>query len=373
MFKSLLFLLLLLPFTAISQFTITGKIINSSDKTPVASASVFLNNAVVGTKTNDDGTFTLTGVRLGQYDLVVSIVGYETSHQNVMVNADVKLPAIEIVSKMILLKEVRIKSKDDWAKNYETFKRYFFGESEYAGQCKILNKNLPDILDLDYDRQTKTFTAKSSDYLEIENKALGYKIRYMLSDFNRDDKTGDFYYEGTTLFEELKGSKSQIRKWKKNRLDAYEGSSMRFLRSTISNTLEDEGFKALRLIRKPNPAYDGFNAKFLQTLVSTPLTINDFVKLTNEPGTFALSFTDCLYIIYNKKKAHRQDKSISSSKSSPEFLDDPLTTTLIFNGPYSLYDNNGIIINPRSLVFDGNWGNRLVAELLPVDYVPETK
>ena len=55
---------------------------------------------------------------------------------------------------------------------------------------------------------------------------------------------------------------------------------------------------------------------------------------------------------------------------SPDFMDDPLTTTLIFNESNIFFDNNGVIINPLGLLFDGNWGRRLTAELLPVDYVP---
>ncbi len=56
-------------------------------------------------------------------------------------------------------------------------------------------------------------------------------------------------------------------------------------------------------------------------------------------------------------------------KDIPDYLNDPLVTIVSFNDPYAFYDNNGIIINARSTLFDGNWGHRLIAELLPVDYV----
>jgi hypothetical protein len=370
MIRLALLLLFLLPLTCLAQYVITGKVMNAADKTPVANASVFLNNAVVGSKSADNGAFTLTNVRPGQYDLVVSSLGFETLHQNIMVNGDMKLATIELTAKIMMLQEVKIKPKGDWAKNYERFKQYFFGNSPYAQQCKILNKNLEDLLDLDYEKKTRVFTARSNDFLEIENKALGYKIRYQLQELKSDGISNINYYEGTASFEELKGSKSQLRKWRKNRLSAYEGSSMHFLRSVIANDFKNEGFEVLRLIRTPNPKYTGLGPKYSQTVVNIPLTAGDFARLTDVKGEYALSFSDCLYVLYDKKRAHLSAQALQVASKTPQFLDDALTTTVIFNEPNAFFDNNGIIINPLSLLFDGNWGRRLIAEMLPVDYVP---
>ncbi|ASU36001.1 carboxypeptidase-like regulatory domain-containing protein [Mucilaginibacter xinganensis] len=372
MIKSLLFILFLLPLAGFAQYVISGKVLNSTDKTPVANASVFLNNAVAGSKTDDKGIFTINGVRPGQYDLVVSSLGYETSHQQIMVSADIKLPDINFQPKVMMLQEVRIKPKGNWSKNYEKFKQYFFGNSEYARQCKIVNKNIEAILDLDYDSKTRVFTAHSDDFLEIENKALGYTIKYQLQELKSDGVSNINYYAGTASFGELAGSKSQTRKWQKNRLSAYQGSSMHFLRSVIANRFPAEGFKVLRLIRKPDPEYKGPGATFKSTLVNIPLDVNDFVKLTDVQGEYALTFSDCLYVMYDKKRAHLKQNESNAIINTPQFLDDPLTTTVIFNEKNAFFDNNGIIINPLSVLFDGNWGHRLIAELLPVDYVPES-
>ncbi|MDP9078210.1 MAG: carboxypeptidase-like regulatory domain-containing protein [Bacteroidota bacterium] len=369
MIKSFFLFLFLLPFTCLSQYVITGKVINSADKTPVANASVFLNNAAVGTKTDEHGAFTLTGVRQGQYDLVVSILSFEPSHQNIIVNNDIKLPVIELAPKVMMLQEVRIKPKTNWAKDYEKFKRLFFGNSDFAGKCKIVNKGLPDILNLDYYPEVGVFTASSNDYLEIENKALGYRIRYLLAKLVSDQRTGINYYEGTSSFEDLKGSESQMRKWKKNRLAAYEGSSMHFLRSVVSNTVTHEGFKVLRLIAKSGAGNKNSISHSFRTLVSIPLNDSDFVRQTDVKGEYALTFKDCLYVMYNKKRSHLGNTPTAEWASSKQW-DEALITTLIFNEPYSFFDNNGIIINPTSVIFDGNWGQRLVADLLPVDYVP---
>ncbi len=361
----------ILPFTCLAQYTITGRVINSNDKTPVANASVFFNNAVAGSKTDDKGGYAITNVRPGQYDLVVTCLGYETLHQAVTINGDLKLTDISLTPKVMMLQEVKIKPKTDWLKNYEFFTEHFFGTSPFAQSCKITTKGLPDLLDLDFDKKTQLFTAKSFDFFEIENKALGYKIKYMLIDFTFNRKDGSFYFEGNSSFEEMKGSKSQMKRWKANRLSAYQGSSMHFLRSVIGNTFANEGFKVMRLIRKPNPEYTGIGPKYTQTLVNKPLEAQDFVKLTNVKGTYALNFSDCLYILYNKRRAFKGNQATNTTTQTPEFLDDPLATTLIFNEEYALFDANGIIANPQSVSTDGNWGHRLTAELLPVDYVSE--
>jgi len=172
-------------------FKITGRVVNSSDKKPVANASIFLSNSAVGAKTADDGTFKLNNAKPGKYDLVVSFVGFETYRKTITVNdQDIALPDIEIKPQAIILNEVSIKPVIDpnRERNYEWFKEEFLGTSELAQECKILN---PEILDLDYDEGSKILTASSQDFLEIENDALGYKIKYLLTNFKLDVKRSE--------------------------------------------------------------------------------------------------------------------------------------------------------------------------------------
>lgn len=353
------FFALFLPFIALGQYHISGRVLNLADKKPVASASVFLSNATAGTKTNDDGTYTISNVRGGQYDLVVSIVGYGYYQQTIMVTKDINLPDIEIIPKSIELREVKIRPDPKWAQHYDMFRREFLGYSDNAGQCKILN---PKVIGFSYDDVGRELTANSSDFIEVENKALGYKVKYLLSKFTKNYYTGLLYYEGQALFENLNGKESQKRRWQKNRQDAYNGSSMHFLRTVIAGQLQSEGFKVLRLVRKPNPEYvGGLNNKYVETLVTAPLAINDFGRLTDQKGQYAITFKDCLYVMYNKKPA---------AKGESEIIPQYITSIVSFEEPYAFFDNNGIIINPQSIVFEGQWGKSRIAELLPVDYEP---
>lgn len=358
MFKSLLLIFWLSPLVVLGQYHISGRVVDLTDKKPLGNASVFLNNATAGTKTNDDGTYTVTQVRGGQYDLIISIVGYATYRQTIMVNNNLILPDIELVPQAIALREVQIHPDPEWAKHYDMFRREFIGTTENGRKCKILN---PKVLDFHYDKVARELTATSSDFVEIENKALGYKVKYLLTNFSMNYVTGVFYFEGPAFFEELEGRESAKKKWRQNRLKAYQGSSRHFLRSVIANQVAEEGFKVERLIRKPNPDYNGnLGTKYISTLVNTPLAPREYAMRTQIKDQYAMAFNDCLYIVYNKKP----------DKGGTEFSPQYTVSIVTFEEPYAYFDNNGTIINPLSTINEGAWANNRMAEVLPVDYEP---
>jgi hypothetical protein len=345
-FKQLLFITWLLPFAAVGQYNITGRVIDKDTRKPVAAASIFLSNASAGTVSVNNGTFIIAGVRGGQYVLVISIVGYAPYRQTILVNNNLTLPDEEISLQPIALKEVHIGIDKHWAEHYAIFKQEFLGSSNNAKQCKILN---PHSLDFEYNKTKDELTASTSGFLMIKNKALGYKIKYMLSSFSKNNTTGTIYFEGAALFEDLPGREARINQWKKNREQAYLGSSMHFLRLAITNHLAAAGFKVERLIRKLNPAYTGgLDGKYIETLLTTPMSATDYVQRTNKSGEYAIQFNDCLNIVYNNETLN--------------------TSVVAINAPCLFFDNNGIILNPQYIELQGVWGESRMAELLPVDY-----
>lgn len=361
--RSIALFLILFPLFALGQFKVTGKILDSADKKPIPGATVFLANASVGTASNTDGTFTLENVRSGQYEVVISMLGYNTHRQVLMVNSDLLLKTIFISAKSIVLNEVKITPNAEWEHNYALFKQEFLGTSVYAQDCKILN---PEILDLQFDKISRVFTASAQNFLIIENKALGYKIKYLLNTFEKDNKQGSLYYAGEASFEEMKGKKSAEKRWTKNRVAVYKGSSMHFLRTAMGNDLSAEGFKVLRLIRKPDPKYNGLGNKYIDALVTTPLTEDAYVGRTDARGLFVLKFDDCLYVMFNG------GKPIEADDNNPKGIG-WITTTIMFNKPYAIFDANGIFTDPAALTFDGTWGLSRMATMLPVDYEPASK
>jgi len=393
------------------KFNISGKVFNSSDKKPIVGASIFLSNSTIGGTTDNAGTFSLANVNAGKYTLVVSVVGFDIYTQEIILgNSSLNLQAIYLNPQTITLAEVKIKSdakKDSYADwYYATFKREFLGTSDLAQDCRILN---PEVLDFSYDDITSTLTASSYDFLEIENDDLGYKIKYLLTNFklvNKGPTAKEIHYEGSVFFTAMKGTPRQEHRWAQNRQDVYEGSSMHFFRSVLNDQLDEAGFEAFRLaiylnplrpadsliaarVKKFNIAYHDFKdkanfdslvywrnklrlPKIIQEL--QPLHKQDVVSASDRPGIFRFGDNkDAVLVVYNSGRHFPDIKQLNDFANLNFILNKPNNkefTLLNFEEPYTLFDNNGGTLNPNSLVFTGAWvGNRL-AELLPLNYEP---
>jgi hypothetical protein len=209
---SMRFVLYLLIAVMLPQFvfaqdgaTITGKVTSADLQIPLAKASVFLSNATFGGATDNDGNFALRNVKPGQYELVVSYVGYESYHKTILVGSAPINLNIAMQMKSIGLAEVTIGVHKFSKENYAMFMKYFLGESANARQCKILN---PKIVDLSYNRLDKKLTGHSDEFIIIENRALGYRLKYLLGKFEFDGINEIISIGGQPLYEDLKGSKS---------------------------------------------------------------------------------------------------------------------------------------------------------------------
>ncbi|HSM62603.1 MAG TPA: TonB-dependent receptor, partial [Gillisia sp.] len=76
----LIYLVLALTVSTISfaQNSLTGKVIDAETNDPVLSATIYIPKLEKGALTNFDGTFKIDNISTGNYDLVVSSVGYST-------------------------------------------------------------------------------------------------------------------------------------------------------------------------------------------------------------------------------------------------------------------------------------------------------
>ena len=386
-------LFLLFPLALLAQTgSITGKVARLDTKTALGKASVFLSNSSYGTISNDDGTFTLNGLKPGQYQLVVTMVGFEDFNQTVMIPRDPKEPIkvnAELMPKVTELHEVVITDPANWKQNYEKFVKLFLGESNNAKKCKILN---PHEISLIYRKSKQTLEGWSNDFIEIENRALGYKVKFMLKSFSYDEINNIISWEGKVLYTEMPGSATQKKIWEAKRNDIYYGSNMHFFRSVQNAKMSEEGFVAMILVRKPNPErppqevivkrikqWERINTdsanrwkrlynlpKYEESLQRQPLKETDFASATNQPGIFAISFPQYLYVMYTKKRESMDFKDIYHPLDMPNYE----TSIITLYKPYALFDMNGIIVSSQSTLFEGTWSKNKIAELLPVDYVP---
>ena len=367
MLKYFFTILFCLPLFVIAQINISGSVTDISTNKPVENASVILSNTSIGAKTDNSGAFTLRYAKSGQYDLVISIIGYETYHKVITVtNENIVLEDVKITGKTTLLKEVVIRPDAEMERNFELFKQEFLGSSESAKACKILN---PNIIDVSSDNKAEILSASSNDFIEVENDALGYKVKYLLTKFTRNYHTGILYFEGSVLFENLPGSEKQQKKWINARAKAYYGSLAHYLKSCLKNNAANNGFETRQLIQKPNPQRlpdDLIQAKLKVSrnqlpgnlkmrdslsfwekqeqlpkasllLIKTPINPAELIHPTDQVGIHALVYPDMLDVVYTKIHDNSSRSLVFRQFNMPDYL----TTIISIRGKYVLFDENG--------------------------------
>lgn len=109
--KSLFLSILVLFIGVASQaqaFTVFGKVTDNKME-PLAFATIQVKELGIGTTTKEDGSFSVN-VEVGQYNLVVSMIGYKTQVVNIVVNKDYPLNIV-LEEEQKSMEEVVVKAK----------------------------------------------------------------------------------------------------------------------------------------------------------------------------------------------------------------------------------------------------------------------
>ncbi|TKB97378.1 carboxypeptidase-like regulatory domain-containing protein [Pedobacter cryotolerans] len=404
MTKKLIILLLFLcipPFIhAQSTSTITGTVRDKKETLP--GAAVYVSGYKIATLTNNDGKFSLPKLSPGNYDILIQMIGYLPYSKNVIISDKPVTLNITLQENVNLLKEVVIKPDPNRAYYIALFKDFFIGKTPNAADCKILNT---DALIIDDDKTQSLLTVKASDFLIIENKALGYKLRYLLEYFEYDYNIKMVFYAGHPHFEEMKGSGAKQKKWLKNRAIAYNGSSEHFFKSLYDNTITQEGFVINKISKIPNknrPADSLINAKIKQLTtgkngLTNVLTFNGsdslsyWLKQRKEPKEFSvvsrkdvlvdtlvskfnddlktIKYNNELYVIYKNEKETSVFNSSGLKQNRPMDLNDFQISVLKLLNPSVNFYGNGAVADPRALLYKGFWAYEKVADMVPMDYL----
>jgi len=393
---------------AIAQntFSITGIVRDQKDGLP--GAGIYISGYKIAAVADNDGKFKINNLKPGNYDLLVQMVGYLPYSKNVIISD--KSVQVELILKenTVQLDEIVIRADPNRAKYIAQFKEFFIGRSPNSSQCKILN---PNVLIVDFDVTQSTLTVKTNEFLIVENRALGYRLKYMLDHFEYNSRTHIIYYSGHPSFEELKASGSKRQKYINNREVAYYGSAQHFFKSLYQNTTKEEGFIINKMIKVPNPnrypdqvIYD--NISKLKTLrektgirktgekidtaqlafwkkqLEMPRYIDKFSRAEVLTDTLVhyynqnlkyLNYTDALCIQYTKER-----ESLAYSKTGfwifrpLDIPDYEISLVNLMQAPVRFYENGGIY-DSRGIMYEGYWAYEKVADMVPMDYVPLTK
>ncbi|GAA4098735.1 carboxypeptidase-like regulatory domain-containing protein [Mucilaginibacter panaciglaebae] len=370
--KSLLLTLAAIFFTVLVQaqvfLPVTGTVVDEKGDL-VKGATVFISGSLFKTVTDDKGEFRINSLTAGSYQLVVRMMGYAIFDRAIILEnkpIDVNVP---LIIKPIALSEVTIGPGDAWDSYYVLFKGQFLGTSRFADGCEILN---PKILSFNYNKKKGILTAEADDFILIENKRLGYHIRYLLRDFQFTINSNTAIFDGDALFDEMEGSKGRREDWARNRYDAYKGSFMHFLRSVYANNALKEGFIA-------NPLFKGFLKADgdvdvpMVTIDTRPVRFDTILKKVDT--TFQSLRTNQLYVTYDPKKAANLKTNLKTATLKDIKLDNNGTESTMVKLPFkqAVIDRRGNYTNYRAFFIHGDMASRRVGDKLPFDYEPPVK
>jgi hypothetical protein len=341
---------------AFSQNTlsISGNVKNQTGQN-VESATVYVDGGSKYSKTDLNGDYSLSNLTPGTYNIAVSIVGYAPQKKNVILKNSSGRVSFIINEQQIALKEVVIGSNSKRKELLKTFIERFIGPTENAKNCEILNTDI-----IEFTTEKAILMATSPDYLVIENRNLGYRIKYLLKRFTYDAARNLTSYAGDCIFEEMKGSLKERAKWAVNRRKVYFGSFMHYLRSIYAGSDLSAGFKTFAFIDPKQ-----------RLLKKEPVDMKKYISKID--STFIrFSFGQTLTVVYDRKSVFKLDRLEAEAELSPmDFARLGLRSTEIsLYLDYTLIDRNGNYLDYRSFLLHGHWGNLQIGDRLPLDYDP---
>lgn len=373
---SILFTLLLISTQGFGQssFILKGVVKDANTQEIMPFATVFFAGTTFGTTTNDKGQYAITVNQSGTYDLVVKFLGYETYAAQVRLgSAEVSKLDISLTPGARDLGSVVVVAKKNasWKRYLQDFESVFLGQSINGINTKILNS---EVLDFVYDEETSQLSAFSTEPMIIENKELGYKIKYYLEQFVLDYPSEISGFYGYTVFEEIEPKNDRkARNLEKNRAKAYNGSAAHFFKSLYANKLQEEGF----VVQLSNKAEDdGSLAE------DKDVALYDRLKISPDSEYKQLTFDSYLNITYmNEKESMRYASATASQPAAGLTITSDrggnnyqLSQILLLDGYSSIeFEASGFIRNPTSFYSLGYWGFEKVADLVPLDYSPASK
>ena len=350
----IIFPFLLVAFISHAQFTVAGRIVDSASREPLAGASVYCQNTTVGTATNKQGEFSLS-LKSGGYDLVISFTGYQTKLVRIS-HSDGTIPDIEMLKEEKSLGEVVIKSsnevKDGWEKYGSFFVENFIGTTPNAANCRLIN---PEVLKFYFLKRSNKLRVLATDPLQIENKALGYNLRYQLDSFIYYYNTDISLYRGYCLYSEMEGNDSVKRAWTFNRNSAYKGSKLQFMRSYYDSTLIEDGFVI-------NMLDENDATKFIKV---TDIYDTLYYGALDSTGEIEIWYPRKISVTYTKRKPEaeylkkfKMPKNVGTQISYIEFKDG------------IAIKENGYFYDQKDWVNQGYWSWKNLGDQLPYDYSP---
>ncbi len=362
----LVFALLVAPAFAQQPYaTLTGTVVDAETGEPLPGANVFIAVSMIGTTTDNEGRYRLEPVPLGGHRLYVSMIGYEPAAVDLNLReARVYPNDFKLKGTILEIGEITVEAKGDknWKKRLEKFTRLFIGETPNSEQTKILN---PEVLD--FEDKMGHFEARAAEPLVIENKALGYRIKYFLKDFVAE--ASRTRYDGEPLYEEMEPeNEAQAALWEENRRKAFLGSFRHFLLALLAGRTEKQGFMTYNRPTLGKGPGTGGGAS-LRGNERYPLDPNTLLRDGEVATEKILDFEGFVEIIF---MGETEDEAFLAWQKQTGMGRKPKYQTSWINlerGPTTI-DYKGDVIDPYGVTLYGYLAFERVGDELPKEYRP---
>ncbi|MHA4896520.1 carboxypeptidase-like regulatory domain-containing protein [Pedobacter sp. PWIIR3] len=382
-------------------FTIKGIVRNRTWEV-LPGAAILLGGYKIGTAAGDDGKFELKDLSPGSYNILIQMVGFLPTTKNVVISNKSQELDIFLDENVNQLTEVVIKPDPYRPEYLKSFLENFIGTSPNAKKCEVIN---PEVIRFDYDRQNRILRASADEFLIIDNRALGYRLKYFLKYFEMDYETRVVHFSGYPYFEESDPDESKRKRFAEKREMAYLGSPQHFFKSLYNNTYQEQGFIINKMIKMPNkekmPDYvidekikllseklrkrsdDRKRKDLLNNWLKMKLMTDTVEVLIREevprfsivqqkvPSMKTLDFKDALYIVFRGEKEPKDYTKYSGFKIKrpDDFVNYQISLVYQLRSSPGFYEN-GAVNDPESLLYEGLWAYEMVADMMPMDYVP---
>lgn len=341
----------------ILRATVSGRVTDAATREALPNVNVFLAGTSLGVATDRDGRFEIKHVPFAAHELVVSMVGYRRQAISLRIfeprvhTVDVALQPAAIETQTV---EVVAKDPKEWREHLERFEEEFFGETQNAEHCVILN---PEVLD--FKVTGKVFEVAFHVPILIENRALGYRIEFFIEEFRVEDYS--LQYRAKTRFEELTPRDEEERdRWREQRRRAYYGSKTHFLKALAQGRTKEEGFE-VSLVPNVRPLSREYQASKMS------VDPQNYILGTEFEFQKRLKFPNYLEIIYTRERA---EANFQRMFDSPTPLAERQISWITMNRLTALFTTDGQLLDNYALKVYGYWAFERIAELLPMDYDP---
>ena len=344
-----------------------GSVLDDSTGAILENANVFISQTTLGTTTNQRGKFEIKNIPEGVYDIISSRVGYNVYKVRATITSAPLSITIRLKPNIVSLEEVTVSAEKPelWHKQFEQFKKFFFGNSPNANECKIIN---PEILD--FTEEEEYFSATAREPLIIENGALGYRIVYLMRVFHAKPVTArlgntigkgySIVFDGFPKFSQLQPSAPERKSlWIKNRRATYEGSLSHFLSALYRGTWQKEGF-LINLM----PEVDLHNTPINRTIINNS-TLDSILFPAKSAEDKILRFDGVLEVEYIFKQL---DTKIDILKK--QGTEHPVSW-LQLNYSSITFNSLGVVQETTPTNVYGFWSSLRFADMMPLDYVSE--